>query len=243
MPRAGVLMMRRSETSSCGDDQQPQVRQHVAHLLAIVERHAAHAARRAVLVLRSSVSNSRGCSLVRNRMAKSLRLGRAVGDAAANVVDHALGLGHFVLALQDLRLLAAGQHRPQYLVVPRLVVRDQPVGQRQDRRRRAIVLFQPHDLGLGPIAFESAECAPPRPRASRRSTGRRRPRRTSCDARRPRPARCGTAWRWCPDIRRSAGERIGRPRPCARRQTASNSSSVHSSRSSKSTAPACLSAC
>ena len=65
-----------------------QVGQHVADLLAVVERHAAdqHVG---ILARRSSISNARGCSLVRQRMAKSLWLAACAGATrGGDFVDH-----------------------------------------------------------------------------------------------------------------------------------------------------------
>jgi hypothetical protein len=56
--------------------------------------------------------------------------------------------------LQNLRFVAAAASGPQHLVMPKRVEANQTVGEREDRFGRAIVLFEPNYLGVGPVGFE-----------------------------------------------------------------------------------------
>ena len=80
------------------------------------------------LARRSSVSNDRGCSLVRQRMAMSRGCARCVVDQRPDVGHDALGLLGFVLALHDGGPRAAGAGRLEHLLVPLAIERDQRVG-------------------------------------------------------------------------------------------------------------------
>ncbi len=190
---------------------------------------------------RNSVSNARGCSLVRTRMAKSRGSHSREARCRAMSATTAFGFFDFIRILFDSRALAAGSSGAQDFWMPLLVEGDQPIGQFENLRRAAIVVFQPDDRRLGPVVLESQDVFDLRPRANRKSTDRRRRRRTDCDATRRVPSRCDTACRSCPGIRRSADDRNDRLLPAEPRHGTWKSSSVSSSRSSKSTAPLALS--
>ena len=61
-----------------------------------------------------------------------------------------------VFELPDLRRLAAARC-PKHFGVPQLVEGDQAVRPLDDFARRAVVHFEPHDFGLGPVVLESED--------------------------------------------------------------------------------------
>ena len=230
--------MRRSDVSSCG-----------------VERRAAgtrarrappcgrrttcrRRARRAAPRARSSVSNGRGCAL---RAEEDREVaGRALLEPSSRAISARPSARPRRSRPARACSIATGSPRPR---AERSVFswrvglwRDHAVGGVEDRLRRAVVRLEPDDLGAGEVALEAEDLASRRRRASRRSTGRRRPRRTGCGGAPPSAARSRTAARSCPGTRRPArsGSASG---SCARSRSCSRSRrTVRSSRSSKSSA-------
>ena len=128
----------------------------------------------------------------------------ALGDVVLDAVDDELGLVALVERRVELDRLARRALGPQRLAEPRGVVRDDGVRGVQDRRRRAVVLLEPHDLRARRSPAGSDTGSRRARRASGRSTGRRRRRRTACRRARPADAASGTGSRSCPGTRRRA---------------------------------------
>ena len=78
------------------------------------------------------------------------------GYAGGDFIDHPFCFGRLVLQLLYSRRFAAGRC-PQDFIVTEFVEADKPVRPADDFPRRAIILLQSHDLGLGPIVFEAED--------------------------------------------------------------------------------------
>ena len=140
MPRAGVLMIRNSETSSCGWDQQFHVRQDVADFLPIVKRLAPDQNVRHFGSPQLLLEQPR--LLVRaEKDGKVAVVVAPGGDGVLYLANDQFGLDRLVLGLQDTRLLAANG-RAKLLVVANRVERNQPVGPVNNLPRAAVVGFQ-----------------------------------------------------------------------------------------------------
>ena len=86
--------------------------------------------------------------------------------ARAALVHEPLDLGHhearlgvLVLELAHVHRLALAEVAPELLVLARAVVLDDRVGGREDRLRRAVVLLQLDDLGVGVVLLEVEDVA------------------------------------------------------------------------------------
>ncbi len=133
-----------------------QVGQHVAHFLAVVERHAAD--QRVGHLGAAQLGFERAGLLVgAEEDGHVARLDDVFGDEVPDLVDHAACFSRFVGVLHDARLLTFLAKSPQDLVVPLAVVGDQPIGHRQDGGGRTVVLFQADDRGVGPVAVEAQD--------------------------------------------------------------------------------------
>ena len=72
---------------------------------------------------------------------------RFVSTPLPNIGDDALGLVRFVLALHDRRAaLPPSAGRLEHFLVPVAIEGDQRVRVVQNRRRRAVVVLEPHDF-------------------------------------------------------------------------------------------------
>jgi len=163
IPRGGVLMIRSTETSSCGE---VSTRKYARMSLTSLRSKKDWLPRMMYgnLALRSSVSKARGCSFVRNRIAKILGIEFVVLDPAADVGHDLAGFVRFVVALENPRFLTAGACCTEHLVVAVLVEDDQLVGGIEDRLGRAVIPFQPHDLCLGQSRLNWRMCLTSAPR-------------------------------------------------------------------------------
>ena len=131
-----------------------QVGQDVADFLAVEERHAADQHVRQLGPPQLGFERPRllvGAAQDRD-VARLRRLAAASCGAMSATTRSASCVSSW--QLQDPRPLAAAARRAQHLVVPLAVEGDQRVGELEDRAGRAVVVFQPHDLGLGPVVLE-----------------------------------------------------------------------------------------
>ena len=129
---------------------------------------------------RSSASNGRNCTCVRKSTAKSAGRASSRREQVADLGHDLLGLGRLVLREHDAHGLAGAARRAQRLSWRFGLWRITRVGGVQDRLRRAVVRLEPHDAWRPGSRARSRGSSGRRRRASRRSTGRRRPRRTGC---------------------------------------------------------------
>ena len=104
----------------------------------------------------------------------------ALVDPVTQAADDEIRFVTFVIGRVDPDRLALGALGPQVLAQPSSVVRDDRIGRVQDRRRRAVVLFELDDRTCPESLAGSGGYARRAHRASGRSTGRRRRRRTGC---------------------------------------------------------------
>ena len=85
---------------------------------------------------------------------RDLRARDALVDEPLDLPHHEPRLGVLVLELAHLDRIALAEIGPQRLPHPPAVVRDDRVGDAEDRLRRAVVLLEPHDLGVRVVVLE-----------------------------------------------------------------------------------------
>ena len=85
---------------------------------------------------------------------RDLRARDALVDQPLDLPHHEPRLGVLVLELAHLDRIALAEVGPQRLPHPPAVVRDDRVGDAEDRLRRAVVLLEPHDLGVRVVVLE-----------------------------------------------------------------------------------------
>src|SRR3954451_9598311 len=85
---------------------------------------------------------------------RDLRARDALVHEALDLPHHEARLGVLVLELAHLDRIALAEVGPQRLAHPPAVVRDDRVGDAEDRLRRAVVLLEPYDLGVGVVVAE-----------------------------------------------------------------------------------------
>jgi hypothetical protein len=85
---------------------------------------------------------------------RELRARDALVDQPLDLAHHEPRLGVLVLELAHLDRVALTQIGPQRLAHPPAVVRDDRVGDAEDRLRRAVVLLEAHDLGVRVVVAE-----------------------------------------------------------------------------------------
>ena len=157
MPRRGRFAMRIRRDGVVRVVEHLQVRDHVLDLGALVELRAADHLVGDALAHEHVLEHA----ALRVRAVDDGDLARAVAllDQARDLGGDEARLGVLVLGLDDAHRLALAEVRPEVLLLAVAVVRDDVVGDLQDRVRRAVVLLERDHLRVREVAFELEDVA------------------------------------------------------------------------------------